>query len=82
MFRVKRIADGSIDQFKTCLVSKGFHQYLGVNYRETFSLVVKPIIVRDVLTIEVMNEWELCQLDINNVFLNGALTEITSMMQP
>ena len=34
------------------------------------------------MTIAVMNGWELRQMDVNNAFLNGELTEIVYMMQP
>lgn len=69
VFRTKRKPDGSIDRFKVRLVVKGFHQHLGIDYKETFSPVVKPAIIRIVLTIAVMQGWDLRQLDINNAFL-------------
>jgi hypothetical protein len=82
IFRVKRKADGSVDRFKACLVAKGFNQRPGVDYRETFSHVVKPATIRVVLSVAVMNGWDLRQMDVNNAFLNGELTEIVFMAQP
>jgi len=41
IFKIKRHADGSIDKFKVCLVATGFIQIKGVDYEETFSLVVR-----------------------------------------
>jgi hypothetical protein len=81
IFQVKRNADGSIDRFKARLVVKGFHQCPGVDYKETFSPVVKPAIIRAVLSVAVMSGWELRQMDVNNPFLNGALTETVFMVQ-
>jgi len=57
------------------LFAKGFQQIVGLDYDETFSLVVKSSTIRIVLSIAVHLNWEVRQLDINNALLNGNFKE-------
>ena len=54
VFRIKRHADGSVDRFKARLVAKGFNQRPRLDYKETFSPVLKPVKLRTVLTLAIM----------------------------
>lgn len=71
VFKLKKNLDGSVSRYKACLVAKGFHQQLGLDYFDTFSLAVKSATIRFVLTIALSHALCLRQLNINNVFLNG-----------
>ncbi|RVW18994.1 Retrovirus-related Pol polyprotein from transposon RE1 [Vitis vinifera] len=53
-----------------------------LDYKETFSPIVKPVTICTVLTLVVMQGWSLRQLDVNNAFLHGHLTKKVYMKQP
>lgn len=82
VFRVKRKLNGSVDKYKARLVSKGFHQRPGVDFRETFSPVVKPATIRTVISLALQFHWPLRQLDVSNAFLHGHLDVPIYMTQP
>lgn len=62
--------------------ARGFNQQYGVDYSETFSPVVKSITIRLVLQLAVSRSWTVKQLDVNNAFLQGTLTDEVYVSQP
>lgn len=82
VFKIKRNSDGSIARYKARLVAHGFHQQADIDYTETFSPVVKPTTIRVLFTLALAYGWQLRQVDINNAFLHGVLTEEVFMTQP
>ena len=51
VYRVEFNSDGFVERYKVRLVALGNHQQAGIDYHETFSLVVKPPIIRVVLSL-------------------------------
>ncbi|GKD98247.1 ribonuclease H-like domain-containing protein [Tanacetum coccineum] len=82
LFKLKHFADGSLSMYKARLVANGNSQQLDVDYDETFSLVVKPAIIRSVLSLAASQRWPIHQLDVKNAFLHGTLYETVYMHQP
>jgi hypothetical protein len=71
-----------VDCHKARLVAKEFKQRLGIDYDDTFSHVIEPVIIRLVLSLVVSHGWVLHQLDVKNAFFHGILEEEVYMKQP
>jgi hypothetical protein len=75
-------SDSSLDWYKARWVLCSFTQRPGINYNETFILVVKPATVHTVLSLAVSRSWLIHQLDVNNVFLHDTLSKTMYCSQP
>lgn len=81
-FKIKYNSNCLIWRYEARLIAKGFQQTIRVNYFETFSLVVKAIVIKIVLCLVVHYSWDIQKIDINNAFLNADLEEQMYMHQP
>ena len=59
VYKVKGNTYGSVSRYKARLVAIGFHQQVGLDYDETFSLVIKPTTIRFILTLAAQFTWPL-----------------------
>ena len=82
VYMTKREIDGQVSRYKARLVTKGFQQVHGIDYDETFAPVAKMDSKRLTLSIAVAKGWEVHQMDVNNAFLHGDLSEEIYMDQP
>ena len=79
IFKRKTNTDSSVTIYKAWLVANFFWQVQGVEYDEIFSLVTMLKSVRIMLAIATF--YEIWQMDIKTVFLNGFLEEELYMIQ-
>ena len=82
IYKIKRNVYGSIARYKARIVAKGYAKKYGIDYEETFSLVVKNTTIRVLITLAVSKRWSLYQLDVKNAFLNAELEEEVYIEQP
>jgi histone deacetylase 1/2 len=82
VFKVKKHVDGSIERYKVRLVAKGFKQRYDLDYKDTFSPVVKPTTIRLLLSLAVTRGWSIHQVDVHNAFYHGVLEEEVYLRQP
>ena len=82
VFVMKKNKDGNIDRYKSRLVAMRCSQRYGVNYKETFSVVVRFTTVRIVLAIAVELKMIVHQLDVTTAYLNADIDVDIYMQQP
>lgn len=68
MFKTKLNVNGSLKKLK---LGKMFSTNFKVYYIETFSPIVKLIIIGVVLALAIFYNWHINQVDANNAFPNG-----------
>jgi hypothetical protein len=57
VFKNKLHPDGSLQHHKAQWVVRGFKQWSGIDFNQTFSLVVKPVTIRTILHLVVVSNW-------------------------
>ena len=51
LYKIKHVADGSVDKYKSRFVCHYFYQKEGIDYEETFSPVAKYTTIRSIISL-------------------------------
>ena len=82
VYRQKVNKEGKITKFKARLVIKRFIQVEGIDYINTFVNTIIPPTQRKLLTLAVINDQEIKQINFIGAFLNGDLDKDIYMEIP
>ena len=75
IYKIKHVADGSIEKYKARFLACGFSQKEGVDYDETFTPVARYTSIRVIISLVSVLGWRLHQMDVKIAFLNGLIEE-------
>ena len=75
------VSYGSDIKYKSRLVSKGFSQFQGLDYIDTFAPIAKTYFIRLVLAIAASKRWEVHHMDVKSEFIHGEIQEDIYMHQ-
>ena len=75
LYKVKHVADGSIEKFKSRFMARGFSRVEGVDYEETFAPVARYTSIHSIVSIAAEMGWKIHQMDVKTAFLNGFIQE-------
>ena len=78
----KSATNGHISRYKAMLVAKGFQQVHGIDYDETFGLVVKMDSIHLALSIATSKGLEVHWMDVKNAFLHDNLSKEIYIEKP
>jgi hypothetical protein len=82
IYRIKYVADGSIEKHKARFVARGFSQKEGIDYEETFAPIARYTSIKTIIALATKMKWKLHQMDVKTTFLNGVIEEKVYIEQP
>ncbi|KAL5794998.1 hypothetical protein ACOSP7_003592 [Xanthoceras sorbifolium] len=82
VYKTKLKENGEVYKYKARLVTKGYKQEFGVDYKEVFAPVARHDTIRLVIALATQNSWFIFQLDVKLAFLHGDLEEQVFIDQP
>ena len=82
VYKIKSGIPRSTTHFKARLVAKGDLQRAGIDYQDTFALVIKWGSLCNVVSLAAQRGWQLLHMDVKSAFLNGTLHDEVYTKQP
>ncbi|GJV21701.1 zinc finger, CCHC-type containing protein [Tanacetum coccineum] len=82
IFKRKLKVDGTIEKFKARLAIQGFKQKSRIDYFDTYALVARISTIILLITMTLIHNLIIYQMDVKTAFLNGDLEEEVYMNQP
>ena len=82
IYKIKHVADGSIEKYKARFVARGFSQKEREDYDDTFAPVARYNSIRYIIYIASVMGWKLHQMDVKTAFLNGVIEEKVYIEKP
>jgi hypothetical protein len=82
LYKIKHVADGSIEKFKVRFVASRFSQKVGVDYKETFAPIARYTSIRAVMSLVSFMGWRIHYMDVKTTFLNAIIEEKVYIDQP
>jgi transposase InsO family protein len=82
VYKVKRLADGSIEKYKARYVARGFSQVPGLDYKETYAPTARPETIRLIFALTAQLDCVLEQMDVKSAYLHSAIDEEVYLDQP
>ena len=59
IYKIKHVADGSIEKYKARFVARGFSQKEGIDYGETFAPIGRYSSIRSILALDAVMKWKI-----------------------
>ena len=75
IYKRKIGTDGKVETYKARLVTKDYSQHEGIDYQETFSPIAMLKSICTLLAVAAYYDYEIWQMDVKIIFLNGYLEE-------
>ena len=81
-FKVKTLADGTLDKLKVRLVALGYTMRDGIDHNNIFAPTPRLVTLRIILALAAKENFELHEMDVSTTFLDWVMEEEVYMQQP